>query len=123
VCSRSPGSPTRRTSDFDFTPLASSAGPTANEATPITFGNPAFQQRSIAFVFEQLAGGEPNSGVWDTIIVNEIGKNKGRYLFTPFESSQSGLQRTELATGETETIWYSPEEGDYVRWDASYWTP
>ena len=32
----------------DFTPLAASAGPTANEATPITFGNPAFQQRSIA---------------------------------------------------------------------------
>ena len=32
----------------DFTPLPSSAGPTADEAAPITFGNPAFQQRSIA---------------------------------------------------------------------------
>ena len=32
----------------DFTPLTSSAGPTADEAHPITFGSAAFQQRSIA---------------------------------------------------------------------------
>ncbi len=107
----------------DFTPLESSAGPTTDEAHPITFGNPAFQQRSIASVEEQLAAGEPNSGVWDMNTVNETGPQKGRYLFTPFESGQSGIQRTDLATEETETIWYSPEPGDYVRWDASYWTP
>lgn len=107
----------------DFTPLPSSAGPTWNEAAPITFGNVAFQQRSIVSRAEQLAEGEPNSGVFDMNTVNETGAHKGRYLFTPFESGQSGIQRTELATGETETVWYSPEPGDYVRWDASFWTP
>lgn len=107
----------------DFTPLATSAGPTTNEATPITFGNPAFQQRSIASRTEQLAKGEPNSGVWDMTTVNETGPHKGQYLFTPFESGQSGIQRTDLATDETETIFYSPAPGDFVRWDASYWTP
>jgi hypothetical protein len=106
-----------------FTPLTTSAGPTATEATPITFGNPAFEQSSIASRAEQLAKGEPNSGVWDMITVNETGPHKGRYLFTPFESDQSGIQRTELATGETETVFYSPAPDDYVRWDASYWTP
>ena len=107
----------------DLTPLPSSAGPTATEATPITFGNPEFQQRSIASVDEQLALGEPNSGVWDMNTVNETGPRKGSHLFTPFESGQSGIQRTDLATGETETIFYSQAPGDYVRWDASYWTP
>jgi hypothetical protein len=107
----------------DFTPLSNSAGPTTNEAAPVTFGNPAFQQRSIASLEEQLAKGEPNSGVWDMNTVNETGPHKGSHLFTPFESGQSGIQRTDLATGETVTIFYSPEPGDYVRWDASYWTP
>jgi uncharacterized protein len=107
----------------DFTPLPSSTGPTAGEATPITFGNPAFGQRSIASVTEQLALGEPNSGVWDMNTVNETGPQKGSHLFTPFESGQSGIQRTDLATGETKTIFYSEAPGDYVRWDASYWTP
>jgi len=32
----------------DVTPLIASASPTANEATPITFGNPEFAQQSIA---------------------------------------------------------------------------
>lgn len=107
----------------DFTPLTTSAGPTTNEAEPITFGNPAFQQESIADVESQLAAGIPNSGVWDMNTVNETGPQKGRYLFTPFESGQSGIQRTDLLTGETETIFYSVEPGDFVRWDASYWTP
>ncbi len=107
----------------DFTPLPTSAGTTATEAEPITFGNPAFQQRSIASVNEQVAQGEPNSGVWDMNTVNETGPHKGSHLFTPFESGQAGIQRTELTTGETKTIFYSPEPGDYVRWDASYWTP
>jgi hypothetical protein len=60
----------------DFTPLASSAGPTADEATPITFGNPSFQQRSVANRTAQLAAGEPNSGSWDMITVNETGATK-----------------------------------------------
>jgi hypothetical protein len=109
---------------FDqFTPLATSAGPTADEATPITFGSPAFQQRSVVDRNGQLAKGEPNSGVWDMITVNETGPQKGAYLFVPFESGDSGIQRTVVATDETETIWQSPAPGDFVRFDASYWTP
>ena len=107
----------------EFTPLPASSSPTTDEATPITFGNPAFQQRSIASVAEQLAAGEPNSGVWDMNTVNETGPRKGSHLLTPFESGQSGIQRTDLVTGETKTIFYSPAPGDFVRWDASYWTP
>jgi uncharacterized protein len=107
----------------DFTPLPSSAGPTADESAPITFGNPAFHQESIASRDEQLAAGEPNSGVWDMNTVNESGRHKGRYLFTPFESDQSGIQRTNLKTGETETVWYSPAVGQEIRFDASFWTP
>lgn len=107
----------------DYTPLAASAGPTTNEATPITFGNATFQQRSVADRVTQLAAGEPNSGNWDMITVNETGPHKGAYLFTPFETSQSGIQRHTVATGETETIWYSPAPGGHVAFDASYWTP
>ena len=61
----------------DFAPLGSSAGPTADEATPITFGNPTFQQRSLADRNTQLAAGVPNSGVWDMTTVNETGAHKG----------------------------------------------
>lgn len=120
----SPGTSAAGNTRFsDFTPLPSSSGPTADEAAPITFGNPAFQQRSIASVNEQLATGEPNSGVWDMNTVNETGPHKGSHLFTPFESSQAGIQRTDLATGGTETLWYSPVRGGHVAFDASYWTP
>ena len=111
------------TSFDQFSPLASSAGPTADEANPITFGGAAFQQRSIADRNTQLAADEPNSGVWDMITVNETGPRKGSFLFTPFESSQSGIQRTSLATEESETIWNSPAPGGHVAFDASYWTP
>jgi secreted PhoX family phosphatase len=121
--SAAPGAAANNIRFSDFTPLPASAGPTANEATPITFGNPAFQQRSIASVVEQIAKGEPNSGVWDMNTVNETGPRKGSHLFTPFESSQAGIQRTDLATGETETLWYSPAPGAHVAFDASYWTP
>jgi secreted PhoX family phosphatase len=111
------------TSFDQFTPLPSSAGPTADEAHPITFGSAAFQQRSIADRNTQLAATEPNSGNWDMITVNETGPRKGSFLFTPFETGQSGIQRTDLATGETKTVWFSPAPGGHVAFDASYWTP
>ena len=107
----------------DFVPLASSAGPTATEATPITFGNPAFQQRSVADRATQTAAGVPNSGVWDMNTVNETGPRKGEFLFTVFESGQAGIQRHEVATGKTETIWFSPQPGGHIAFDAAYWTP
>ena len=52
----------------DFTPLSSSAGPIPingpAEATPITFGNPVFQQQSIADRATQLLANMPNTGSW-----------------------------------------------------------
>lgn len=107
----------------DFAPLAASAPPTANEATPITFGNASFKQRSVADRTTQLASGAPNTGSWDMITVNETGPHKGRFLFTVFETGQSGVQRHEVATGATDTIWMSPQVGGHVAFDASYWTP
>jgi hypothetical protein len=107
----------------DFTPLATSAGPTADESMPITFGNPVFQQESIADRNTQLAEGVPNSGNWDMLTVNEDGKDKGRYLFTVFETGQAGVQRQDLKTGQTDTIWMALNPGDAVSFDPSYWTP
>jgi len=107
----------------DFAPLDESAGPTADESMPITLSNPAFQQESIADRQSQLGAGIPNSGNWDMNTVNETGAHKGRYLLTVFETGQAGVQRHDLQTGETETIWYSPEAGGARSFDASYWTP
>ncbi|MBK8815540.1 MAG: DUF839 domain-containing protein [Methylococcaceae bacterium] len=111
----------------DFTPLAASAGPTANEALPITLSNPVFIQKSIADRATVLSKGTPNSGNWDMLTVNETGRDKGRYLFTVFETGSAGVQRQDLRTGKTETIWQSPgiapAANSHVAFDASYWTP
>jgi secreted PhoX family phosphatase len=111
----------------DFTPMSSSAGPIpvggAGEATPMTFGNPVFEQRSIADRDTQVADNKPNSGSWDMVTVNETGPHKGRYLFTVFETGQSGVQRHNLETGVTDTIWQSLVPGGHVSFDACYWTP
>jgi uncharacterized protein len=107
----------------DFTPLTASAGPTADEAMPITLGNSSFRQRSIADRDTQLASGIPNSGDWDMNTVNETGAHKGRFLFTVFESDQSGVQRHDLLTGVTDTIWHSPVFEAHVSFDPSFWTP
>ena len=53
----------------------------------------------------------PNSGNWDMNTVNETGPHKGRYLFTVFETGQAGVQRHDLLTGATDTIWHSPVAG------------
>jgi secreted PhoX family phosphatase len=107
----------------DFTPLASSAGPTADESRPITFGNPDIEQRSIADRNTQRFVMQPNSGSWDMITTNENGPRPGHFLFTVFETGQSGVQRHDLITGETDTIWQSPTPGGAVSFDPSFWTP
>jgi uncharacterized protein len=107
----------------DFAPLTASAGPTADEATPISFGNAAFRQRSIADRAAQLAAGVPNTGAWDMLTINEAGQEKGRFLFSVFESGQAGVQRHDLATGQTDTVWQSLAPLDHVAFDAAYWTP
>jgi uncharacterized protein len=108
----------------DIMPLPSSVGPTADEATPITFGNPLIQQRSLTDRETQLAEGEPNTGSWDMNTLNATGAQKGQYLFTVFETGRAGVQRHNLATGETDTLWISPiVSGGHVSFDASFWTP
>jgi uncharacterized protein len=107
----------------DYTPLTASAGPTADESTPITFGNPDFQQRSIADRATQLLANVPNTGGWDMNTTNETGPHKGRYVFTVFETGQSGVQRHDLLTGATDTIWHSLTPGTHVAFDPSFWTP
>jgi len=120
------------TTYFDnFTPLAASAGPIpiggAGEATPMTLSSPLFSQRTIADRTTQLGAGQFNSGNWDMITANETGPDAGRYLFTVYETAQSGIQRTDLQTGITKTIWQAPAAApalnSFVAYDASYWTP
>lgn len=107
----------------NFTPLPASAGPTANEAMPITLGNPLFQQRSIADRQTQLAANVPNSGNWDMNTLNETGRDQGRYLFTVFETGSSGVQRMDRRTGQVDTIWQTPVALGHVAFDACFWTP
>ena len=107
----------------DFTPLTISSGPTTNEAAPITFGNPAIRQQSIADRDTQLLLGKPNTGSWDMNTLNETGPHQGRFLFTVWETGQPGVQRMDLASGQTDTIWHSLIPGKYVSFDACYWTP
>lgn len=112
----------------DFAPLSTSAGPTANEAAPITFGNPNFLQRSIADRQSELAAGKPNTGAWDMNTVNETAGGdaaggKGRFLFTVWETGQAGVQRHDLLTGQTDAIWVSPQFLGHIAFDACYWTP
>jgi len=55
--------------------------------------------------------------------VNETGRRKGRYIFTVFETGQSGVQRHDRRERRTETIWQSPAPLGHVAFDACYWTP
>lgn len=111
----------------DFTPLTASAGPTVDEAFPVTLSNLEFDQRSIADRKTVLAEGTPNTGNWDMNTTNENGKHRGRYLFTVFETGQSGIQRHDLRNGTTETVWQTPyaapDPRGAVSFDASFWTP
>lgn len=111
-----------------FTPLAASvATGSLPEATPFQFGNAAWTQLSIADRTTQLAAGQFNTGSWDMIDSNRSGPDAGRYLFTVFETGQAGVQRTDLWTGKTQTVWASPAAApalnSHVAFDASRWTP
>lgn len=114
----------------DFTPLAASSGPTADESLPLTFGNAEFRQESIANRWAQLDALKPNglnvknnASAWDMNTVNETGRHKGRYLFTVFEEDWQGVQRHDLRTGETDTIWVSPVQSAADSFDPSFWSP
>src|SRR5690348_13977986 len=85
----------------DFLPLATSAAPLpidgADEATPILLANPKWSQRTVADRRTQNERApNSNSGSWDMITSNETGSDAGRYLFMPFETGLSGVQRVDL---------------------------
>ncbi|MBA2660061.1 MAG: DUF839 domain-containing protein [Nitrosospira sp.] len=110
--------------NFDnFTPLNSSvpAG-SLPETAPFQLSSPNFSQVRIADRTTQLGLGEANSGSWDMITANETGPSAGRYLFSPFETSTAGVQRTDLTTGLTKTI-VAPGTQGFVAGDASRWAP
>lgn len=121
----------------EFTPLSASFSPAVsvgNEATGgIVLGTPVgshqFTFTSIADRTAQIAsqGAVNNTGSWDMITSNETGTDAGRYLFTVFETGSSGVQRTDLNTNTTQTVWQSPGVAPalnaHVAFDASYWTP
>ncbi|MBP6763871.1 MAG: phosphatase, partial [Rubrivivax sp.] len=111
----------------NFTPLAASAGPTANEALPFTLSSPNFSQVSLADrTTQNSVSPGSNSGSWDMITANETGAQAGRYLFMPFETGTGGVQRVDLwdnnYTTRTVTI-VSPGTQGFVSGDASRWTP
>ena len=81
------------------------------EATPFQFGNAAWTQQTIGSRNTQLANGQFNTGSWDMIDTNRTGVDAGRYLFTVFETGQAGVQRTDLQTGTTTTLWNTPVVG------------
>ncbi|MGD2138565.1 MAG: DUF839 domain-containing protein [Gammaproteobacteria bacterium] len=110
--------------NFDkFTPMT--VDPVAGslpESAPFQLSSPAFRQVNIVtrdinnlYRFD--------SGNYDMHTVNENGPDAGRYLFSPYETSQAGIQRTDLTTMQTVTIWASPAQYDHVSFDASRWTP
>jgi hypothetical protein len=114
------------TSYFDnFTPLTASAGPTANEAFPITLSSPNFSQKTLADRISS-GGSAVNSGNWDMIAANETGPDAGRYLFSPFETGAGGVMRTDLWNSNpltrTVSIVANGTQG-FVSGDASRWTP
>lgn len=108
----------------NFTPLAASVPAVAlPPETPFQFGNASWTQLSIADRATQLTGGQFNTGAWDMIDVNRSGPDAGRYVFTVFETSQSGIQRTDRITGATVTLWAAPAPGSALAFDPSLWTP
>jgi secreted PhoX family phosphatase len=110
-----------------FTPLAASAGPTANEALPFTLSSPNFSQVILADrATQNTVSPGSNSGNWDMITANETGAQAGRYLFMPYETATGGVQRVDLWDNNynTRTVTIvSPGTQGCVAGDASLWTP
>lgn len=113
---------------FDkFTPMIGDVGAgTLPESAPFRLSSPHFNQMTI--VARDVAQTHRfDSGNYDMHTLNENGPDAGRYLFTVFETSQAGIQRTDLTTMVTTTIWASPAKSpalnSHVAFDASRWTP
>jgi len=110
---------------FDqFTPMIGNTEPagTYPESAPLRLSSDAFRQVNIVTRDPQQVE-RFDSGNYDMNTVNENGPEAGSYLFSPFETGQAGIQRTDLRTMQTTTIWHSPEAGQHRSFDASRWTP
>lgn len=114
-----------QTSAFStFTPIpASVPAGSLPESAPFFLSNPAWTQRSIADRTTRQNAGQFNSGTWDMIDTNRTGADRGRYLFTGFETNQPGIQRTDRVTGTTVTLWNAPTPGAARGFDAARWPP
>ena len=109
---------------FDrFTPMTGDVGAgTLPEAAPYRLASPHISQMTIV-ARDPAQTQRFDSGNYDMHTVNETGPDAGRYLFTVFETKQAGIQRTDLRTMLTTTIWSAPAPGSHVAFDASRWTP
>jgi len=111
------------TSFDQFTPMVGDVGEaTLPEAAPYRVAAPHVSQMTIV-ARDPSQAARFDSGDYDMHTVNENGPEAGRFLFAPFETSQAGIQRTDLRTMQTTTIWSAPAPGSHVAFDASRWTP
>lgn len=115
------------TSFSHFKPLKGDIGAgSLPESAPYKLSSPHFSQISIV-ARDPAQTTRFDSGNYDMHTANETGSNAGRYLFTVFETSRAGVQRTDLTTMQTTTIWASPAAApalnSHVAFDASRWTP
>ncbi|MGK2912940.1 MAG: alkaline phosphatase PhoX [Porticoccaceae bacterium] len=115
-------------SSFDnYTAMTGDVGAgTLPESAPYKLSSPHFSQMTIV-ARDPAQAQRFDSGNYDMHTANETGPDKGRYLFTVFETDQAGIQRTDLRTMLTTTIWSSPAAApapnSHVAFDASRWTP
>lgn len=111
------------TSFEDFTPMTGDVGEaTLPESAPYKLSSPHFSQMTVV-ARDPAQASRFDSGNYDMHTANETGPDAGRYLFTVYETGQAGIQRTDLRTMQTTTIWAAPAAGSHVAFDASRWTP
>jgi secreted PhoX family phosphatase len=109
---------------FDnFTPMTGdTVAGSLPESAPFKLSSPHFSQVNIV-TRDTTQANRFDSGNYDMHTVNENGPDAGRFLFTVYETGQAGIQRTDLRTMQTTTIWAAPAPGSHVAFDASRWTP
>lgn len=107
--------------NFDnFTPMLGDTGAgSLPEAAPFKLSSADFRQINVV-VRDPAQANRFDSGNYDMQTVNENGPDAGRFLFAPYETGHCGIQRTDLSTNLTTTIW---DSSDAVSCDASRWTP
>jgi hypothetical protein len=111
------------TSFDNFTPLlGDTVAGSLPESAPFVLSSPHWSQINIV-TRDVNQTSRFDSGNYDMHTLNETGPDAGRYLFTVYETSQAGIQRTDLRNMQTTTIWAAPTVGSHVAFDASRWTP